>query len=66
MDDGVRDLAIKQAQLEEKMKTLEANLATKLEELKKDMAQRDIANTRWTIGVVIAAVIVLLAGIRYL
>jgi len=59
-------LAIRQARFEEQMKTLEANLAAKLEGFEKRMAERDVrmadrdrANTRWLVAFSVGLVVIL-------
>ncbi len=73
------ELAKKLAVLEERMKTMQADLAATLESFRKDMAQRDTEaarrdteaarrdkeNTRWQIGLWVAAVVVLGFLIRW-
>ena len=60
------------AVLEERMNTLQADLAATLEGFRKDMAQRDTEaakrdkdNTRWQIGLWVAAIVVLGFLIRW-
>ena len=53
------------AVLEERMNTTQERLNATLEGFRKDMAQRDKDNTRWQIGLWVAAVVVLGFLIRW-
>ena len=55
----IYDLARQVAVLEEWMNT-------SYERLRADMARRDRENTRWIIGAIVAATVVILAAMRYL
>ena len=39
-------------------------LRTDMERLRTDMVKRDAVNTRWTIGAIAAAVVIILGGVR--
>ena len=56
---NIHDLARQVAVLEERMNT-------SYERLRADMAKRDRENTRWIVGAIIAAVIVIIGAMRYL
>ena len=47
------------ARLEERMKTMQAEYKTDIARLAEDLAKRDKDNLRWTIGLWIAAIVVL-------
>ncbi len=66
------DLAVKLAQLEERMETHQAKYETGLERLERkiaerdaDQASRDKDNLRWQIGLWIAAIVILGVLIRW-
>ena len=59
------DLARRLAVLEERMNTKAAETEGALDRLRADMARRDKENTRWQIGLWVAAVVVLGFLIRW-
>ena len=64
-DKNYADLAAKVAALEERMNTKAAETEGALDRLRADMARRDKENTRWQIGLWVAAVVVLGFLIRW-
>ncbi|MYF88541.1 MAG: hypothetical protein F4186_03725 [Boseongicola sp. SB0676_bin_33] len=58
-------LARKLAVLEERMKTMQAEYRTDIARLAEDMAKRDRDNTRWQIGLWVAAIVILGILIRW-
>ncbi len=65
MTDPTHDLAVKMAALEERMKTMQAEYKTDIARLAEDIAKRDRDNTRWMVGLWIAAIVVLGVVIRF-
>jgi len=58
-------LDLKVATLAERIETRQAQCEGALERLRSDMARRDMENTRWQIGLWVAAVVVLGILIRW-
>ncbi len=54
--DEICELRIAVATMDERMKTMEANLDRTLAEFKTDIADRATADRRWTIGIILAAI----------
>ena len=61
-----QELAMQVARLEERMNTHQAEYVSYLEKFRADMAKRDKENTRWIVGAIVAAVIVIIGALRYL
>jgi len=53
------------AELAERMKTMQAEYKTDIARLAEDIAKRDRDNTRWMVGLWIAAIVVLGVVIRF-
>ena len=58
------DRALKLAALEERMNTHQAKYETTLERFGRELEKRDKENTRWIVGAIVAATIVILATVR--
>ncbi|MCY3876686.1 MAG: hypothetical protein OXF88_20645 [Rhodobacteraceae bacterium] len=57
----------KSAEIEGAAERLRADMAKRdgaMERLRTDMAKRDAVNTRWMIGAIAAAIVIILGGVR--
>lgn len=63
---SLHDLAVKLATLEERMNTHKAQAETGFERLERYLEKRDKENTRWIVGAIVAATIVIIGALGIL
>ena len=57
---------VRLARLEERMKTMQADYRTDIATLAKQLAERDTTNTRWLVGCIAVAAVLIVAAIGVL